>query len=212
MRPRYVVLLTSSESALPKSILISILNAPITPLESALASHSHLIENTATLSRSESALTTFSPASPLESALTKNTGGGAHSSDSATRHSPLIARHYTQVLCFHTIAHSFALSCAHENANSFVFKRFRTLRQKTQPPGGILLTSHSPAQRLCGNPSFTGPPACPEHERRVSASSPVTGHESPVANRCIIPPREHPPDCRRVPRTGLPSRKRNHHS
>src|SRR5258708_21297716 len=36
---------------------------------------------------------------------------------------------------FQSRAHSFALFCAPQKLNSFIFKRFRTLRQKTQPPG-----------------------------------------------------------------------------
>jgi hypothetical protein len=35
---------------------------------------------------------------------------------------------------FHTLGHSFALFCTPQKLNSFLFKRFRTLRQKTQPP------------------------------------------------------------------------------
>ena len=76
MRPRHTALLTPLESAVPISILISILNAPITSLESALTSHSQLIENTATLSLAESALTNLSPATSLKSALTKTPGVG----------------------------------------------------------------------------------------------------------------------------------------
>src|SRR5260370_854689 len=40
---------------------------------------------------------------------------------------------------------------------------------------------------------------------------PVTSHNSPVTNRCIISPREHPPERSRMPGPGLPHRKRNHH-
>ena len=76
MRPRYAVLLTPLESADPTCLLISIINAPVTPLESALTDPSQLAENTAALSLLECALTRFSPATPLESALTKNNGGG----------------------------------------------------------------------------------------------------------------------------------------
>jgi hypothetical protein len=76
MRACHAVLLTPLESAYPTSIPISILIWPVTPLESALIRPSQLAENTATLSLSESALTRFSPASPLDSALTKNTQGG----------------------------------------------------------------------------------------------------------------------------------------
>src|SRR5712664_2503639 len=76
MRPRHAVLLTPLESADPVCLLISIIHAPVTPLESALTSPSQLTENTATLSPAESALTQLSPATPLECALTKNMGGG----------------------------------------------------------------------------------------------------------------------------------------
>src|SRR5881409_3362973 len=38
--------------------------------------------------------------------------------------------HYTQVLSFHTLAHSFALSCILRKLNPFIFKRFRTLCKK----------------------------------------------------------------------------------
>src|SRR6266852_194144 len=78
MCARHAVLLTPLECAVPRSILISILSARINPLESALRSHSKLIENTTTLSLLECALMRFSPATPLECAVTKNTGvGGA---------------------------------------------------------------------------------------------------------------------------------------
>src|SRR6266851_4925618 len=118
MRARHTNLLTPLECTVPRSILISILSAPINPLESALTSHSQLIENTATLS-------------PAECAVTKTTGGGGgRSSHPGAHHSPLITRHYTQVLSFHTLAHSFALFCTHQKLNSFVFKRFRTLCEK----------------------------------------------------------------------------------
>src|SRR5229473_2282368 len=194
MRPRYSLLVTPLECVLPLSILISILNAPLTPLESALTSPSHLIENTATLSLLESALTRFSPATPLESALTKNTGvGGLPSWNEFTpseAEAQLVSRRCIQVLSFHTLAHSVALFCTLQKLNSFIFKRFRTLRQKTQPPGGwILLTSHSPSQRL--RASVAIPPSLdPSLPRaREQGIYLFTSHESPVANRCIISPR-----------------------
>ena len=68
--------LTPLESAVPICLPSCKQNASITPLESALTSHYHLTENTATLSLAVSALTDFSPVTPLESALTKNIGGG----------------------------------------------------------------------------------------------------------------------------------------
>jgi len=44
---------------------------------------------------------------------------------------PLVTRRYTQVFSFHILAHSFALFCTFEKLNLFVFKRFRTLCQKS---------------------------------------------------------------------------------
>ncbi len=76
MRPCSAVLLTPLECAVPGRIPISIQSAPGNPLESALTSHSQTVENTATLSLLECALTRLSPATPLESALTKNRAGG----------------------------------------------------------------------------------------------------------------------------------------
>ena len=46
---------------------------------------------------------------PLESALTKRWGVGAHSCHSGIRHTPLVTTHYVQVLSFQKIPHSFAL-------------------------------------------------------------------------------------------------------
>src|SRR6266852_1437810 len=48
-------------------------------------------------------------------------------------HCPLPTANYP--LWFHTLAHSLALFCTPQKLNSFIFKRFRTLRQKTQPAG-----------------------------------------------------------------------------
>src|SRR6267378_8115549 len=42
--------------------------------------------------------------------------------------------HVPYLLYFQSRAHSFALFCTPQKLNSFIFKRFRTLRQKTQPP------------------------------------------------------------------------------
>src|SRR5260370_32256988 len=75
-RPSSAVLLTPLECPFPSLILTSIQSAPGNPLESALTSHSQTVENTATLSLLECALTRLSPATPLESALTKNRAGG----------------------------------------------------------------------------------------------------------------------------------------
>src|SRR5712664_2406467 len=84
MRSRHAVLLTPLECAVPICLPIRILNARVTPLKSALTSPSQLTENTATLSLVECALTALSPATPLQSALTKNTGGWGALSQSAS--------------------------------------------------------------------------------------------------------------------------------
>jgi hypothetical protein len=122
------------------------LNAPVTPLKSALTSPSQLTENKATLSPAESALTSISPATSLESALTKNMGGGGLSFRFWNEFTPseaeglLHTRYATQVLSFHILAHSFALFCAQAKLNSFLFNRFRTLCPKHQGWGGVVLT------------------------------------------------------------------------
>src|SRR5713226_5095897 len=76
MPARHAVLLTPLECAVPLSILYSKQSRPVTSLESALTSHSQLVENTATLSPVECALTSLSPATPLECAVPEKTGGG----------------------------------------------------------------------------------------------------------------------------------------
>src|SRR5260370_2889224 len=76
MRPHHGVLLTPLECTVPSSIIISILKTPLNPLESALRDTLQVTEDKTTLSLLECALTRFSPATPLECAVTKNTGGG----------------------------------------------------------------------------------------------------------------------------------------
>src|SRR6266478_844616 len=76
MLVRHAVLLTPLECVVPIIILYSKQRQSITPLESALTSQSQLVENTATLSLVECALTRLSPATPLECAVPKNQGGG----------------------------------------------------------------------------------------------------------------------------------------
>lgn len=68
--------LSLSESALTSCLPSAKQNAPITSLESALTSHFQLVENTCTLTHAESALTDMTPATSLESALTRNRGVG----------------------------------------------------------------------------------------------------------------------------------------
>src|SRR5260370_5038668 len=129
MRPCSAVLLTPLECAVPSRIPISIQDAPGNPLESALTSHSQPVENTATLSLLECALTRLSPATPLESALTKNRSGrvslfwfrispltmcrSPQYSSSFFSHScalfcALLHAAKNQVLSFQSIPHSFA--------------------------------------------------------------------------------------------------------
>ncbi len=68
--------------------------------------------------------------------LCKDSPRGADKS----RNSSLITRHCSQVLCFHTLAHSFALFCIGAKLNPFLSNRFRTLCSKTRG-GGVCLTS-----------------------------------------------------------------------
>src|SRR2546422_9863493 len=60
--------------------------------------------------------------------------GCANNSQNATLLSTLAT--ITQVLSFQILAHSFALFRTHAKSNSFLFKRFRTLCQKTPGGGG----------------------------------------------------------------------------
>src|SRR5882762_820202 len=126
MRARYAVLLTPSESAVPRCLPSSEQIAPITPLGSALTSRSKRTENAAILSLAESALTSIPPASSLESALTKTPGVGEGGlllvPVPATLHSPQYLSSFfshscalfcaflhlskTQLLCFQSFPHS----------------------------------------------------------------------------------------------------------
>jgi hypothetical protein len=124
MRLRHAVLLTPLECADLRTLPSSILSVPVTPLKSALTSHSQLTENTATLSLLECALTSISPLTSLECAVTKNTGGGGqgcntlhlvmHHSSLATLLKffrftllrTLLHVRKTQLFCFQAIPHS----------------------------------------------------------------------------------------------------------
>src|SRR5229473_8655392 len=48
----------------------------------------------------------------------------------------LVTRHWTQVLSFHILPHSFARFCIHAKFNPFLFKRFLTLCQEKTPGVG----------------------------------------------------------------------------
>src|SRR5260370_9331006 len=76
MRPPPRGRLTPLECKDPRCIPINIQRVLVTSLESALTSHSQVIEKTATLTLVESALTRNSLVTPLECALTENTGVG----------------------------------------------------------------------------------------------------------------------------------------
>src|SRR5216683_5360351 len=62
----------------------------------------------------------------------KQAGGGGASSGSGARHSPFVARRNTQVLSFHTLAHSFALT---KNSTLF-FSSAPALFAKNHPGWG----------------------------------------------------------------------------
>jgi hypothetical protein len=66
-------------------------------------------------------------------------------------------------LSFHTLGHSFALFCTPRKLNSFIFKRFRTLRQKT--------TSVTGKRYVMGSSSSSLWPPC----LRVKLSDCVSG-------------------------------------
>src|SRR5712664_387374 len=173
MRPRHTALLTPLESAVPISILISILNAPITSLESALTSHSQLIENTATLSLAESALTDFSPATPLESALTKNIGGGGllfrfRNSSLATHLSPLYSSSF--------FSHSCALFCTFSHSPKTQPSYFQSLAHSLpkNPRGWVHHLSPQVSPRTNRIRSRQSGPLFHPHQ------SPITSHGLPI--------------------------------
>jgi hypothetical protein len=82
------------------------------------------------------------PVTPLFATLTKTAGVCTQNSPFWNRFTPSLAeepfitRHRIQVLSFQILPHSSALFCAHAKLNSFLFKRFRTLRRKTARGGG----------------------------------------------------------------------------
>src|SRR5260370_41139947 len=97
-----------------------------------------------------------------------------YSSDSGTRHLPLISHHYTQVLSFHILAHSFAHFRTHQKLNPLIFNRLRTLCQKT-PGGACTISFRKSLQRPSGfDPVKVVPSPCP-----TSHHAPATGRPSP---------------------------------
>ena len=94
-------------------------------------------------------------------------------------------------LSFQILPHSFAPFCAHEKLNSFLFKRFRTLRPK--PPGWGGVTNHqpspSPFQLSIEDPASPrasrGP--CWDCQPRCPVLPSVTGHRSrPTIPRAVV--------------------------
>src|SRR5260370_8361064 len=79
--------LTPLDSALTDCCLSYKQNAPVSPLESALPNASHLLDSAYIKAPCFDTLARLSPVTPLESALTKNTGGGGTSKH--PRHSSL---------------------------------------------------------------------------------------------------------------------------
>ena len=69
-------------------------------------------------------------------------------------------------LCIHILPHSFALFCTHQKLNSFLFKRFRTPRQKTAR-GGVPLRffSRTKMNRTRPNYSSISGTRCPLHRQ-----------------------------------------------
>src|SRR5260370_38867397 len=61
---------------------------------------------------------------------------------------PLVTLHDAQVLSVQILAHSLALFCTLQNLNSFLFNRFRTLRQKT-PGGGGQIVKKKSGENFC---------------------------------------------------------------
>jgi hypothetical protein len=109
--------LTPLKSALADCLPSNEQKAPVTSLESAFTNHFQLAEKLATLTPAQSALTDMSSANALESALTKNRGGGGtfgcllhitavlHRSLRALR--ALLQKSFDQVSPIQSLAHSF---------------------------------------------------------------------------------------------------------
>src|SRR6266571_6622919 len=65
----------------------------------------------------------------------------------------LVTRHWTQVLSFHILPHSFARFCIHAKFNPFLFKRFLTLCQEKTPGVGADQKRRRPSRSdggICG--------------------------------------------------------------
>src|SRR6266478_3776991 len=158
MPARHAVLLTPLECPVPIIILYSKQRQPITPLECALTSHSQLVENTATLSLVECALTRLSPATPLECAVPKNLGGGGSffpfrkQSTPSQRQGPLVyperSRPKIPTLSERATHHSPQFSSSFFSLSSALFPRQLTPQPK-QPLWNQMFPHSLPSQRGC---------------------------------------------------------------
>ena len=144
MGTHQAVLLTPLESALPDCLPFYKQIAPITPLESALTDPLQLIENTAALTAAKSALTDIPSVTSLDSALTKNRGGGGDPVPIPINHSDIWRSPLVTTSLF---SYSYALSCTFQIHNPFVFFQFQTLSKKQ--PGWGTFSSRS------GTPPFS---------------------------------------------------------
>src|SRR6266571_2905213 len=130
MRPRPAVLPTPTSSSHLSPLLSRQQLPPLTPLAATLMDCPASVANkrlTAELS-------------PLAATLTKNRGVGAH----PLRNQPLATR-CSRMDSSPFFSHSCALFCAHQKLNPFIFKRFRTLCQKSRGVGGTASAiSHPP--------------------------------------------------------------------
>src|SRR6266478_5191719 len=88
--------------------------------------------------------------------------------------SPLFSRHWTQILSFHILAHSFAFSCTRAKLNPFLFNRFRTLCPKTPGVGVPLLSPTTIASTNGGAlPAAMGAAAKRAHRLQERRSCPA---------------------------------------
>jgi hypothetical protein len=115
------------------------------------------------------------PVSPAFATLTKTAGVWGYSSHFETVHAPSTFK-YSDLQMFPRVSElcpffsiPCALFCTLQKINSFVFKRFRTLSQKT-PGGGVLATSQrSMFKRSNDPPSHCGPtPLVPQSRNGTS--------------------------------------------
>src|SRR6266478_4430117 len=189
MPARHAVLLTPLECAVPSSILYSKQSPPVTSLESALTSQSQLVENTATLSLVECALTSLSPATPLECAVPEKTGGGGpffpfrKQSAPSQGQWPLVypERSRSKILALSERAthHSPQFSSSFFSLSSALFPRQLTLQHK-QPLWNQMFPHSLPSQRGCVR---TASPFRPSNRGggRLRVRQPLPSSLSPIS-------------------------------